>query len=816
VIRKVRGLWSIVAIAVVAAGTIWLALFVWRSPHRSDLAAFWAFVAGVVAVALALIGGLISRTRSSEARKTRSWSTDRERTFNELADLLAGAVKDQWTRAAADRRLLHPEPIYVRWERPSQPFAGPVSAAAGSRQFPPLPGLAAVRQGQLRKGGLGDLHALYGGLGSGRMVIVGAPGSGKTGAAVLLILAALKHREQVPEKDRQLVPVPVMFTLHGWDPNTKRIQDWLSGRLQHTYPLFAGKGGAADAAALVGAGKVAVILDGLDEIPEELRPVALRALSHQAVFRIVVLSRSAEMTAAVRQSHLEGAVALELHDVGPQAAADYLTRAQLEPAPAGWRDLTRRLRSAPDSPIAKALSNPLTLTLVRDTYRSADNVRELLDFCDAACPGVSREDIQDHLLDRVLPAAYTPRPGERPPRHQLQAAQSALSYIAAQMNQDGTRDLAWWQIPAWTACVPRVIATGLTGGLVVGLMFVLMVMALVGLVFVFMIGLAVALAFGFWFGSRGRSPRRIAPPRWRQLFSQSSLRVALVGGFVFGLVVGLEFGLEFGLNYGLNYGLVFGFAFGLAFGLVFGLALGFVFGLSQPGAGNLSPLSPLASWRRDQVFALVAALVGGLVGGLVLGLGFWLGLGLVAGVVGGGSQTTITADSGVLVGWLAFGVILGFPFGLAYPETWRASLAFVQLAMRWHTPVRLMRFLEDARERHVLRTVGPVYQFRHARLQDRLAGQADIATSQNSRPPRSPSESVSSAGDVRSSPRWSALSGLTVSPRDTAIHRPIGHEAGTLRPHLAASSQSARGASVDAKTKFVRLAVVVIDRREAR
>ena len=106
-----------------------------------------------------------------------------------------------------------------------QPVAGPVSAAAGSRQFPPLPGLKAVRQGQLREGGLRDLHAIYGGLGSGRMVIVGAPGAGKSGAAVLLILAALRHREQVPE-DRPLVPVPVMFTLHGWDPNNRPVQDW--------------------------------------------------------------------------------------------------------------------------------------------------------------------------------------------------------------------------------------------------------------------------------------------------------------------------------------------------------------------------------------------------------------------------------------------------------------------------------------------------------------------------------------------------------------------------------------------------------------
>jgi hypothetical protein len=58
-----------------------------------------------------------------------------------------------------------------------------------------------------------------------------------------------------------------------------------------------------------------------------------------------------------------------------------------------------------------------------------------------------------------------------------------------------------------------------------------------------------------------------------------------------------------------------------------------------------------------------------------------------------------------------------------YSMTWVASLAFVQFAARRRTPVRLVRFLEDARDRNVLRTVGPVYQFRHARLQDRLAGQ---------------------------------------------------------------------------------------------
>ena len=89
---------------------------------------------------------------------------------------------------------------------------------------------------------LEDLHAIYGGLGSGRLVIIGGPGSGKSGEAVLLILAALKYRAQRPEKDRELVPVPVLVTAHGWDPTTQSIEHWLAARLQQTYPLFCRQG----------------------------------------------------------------------------------------------------------------------------------------------------------------------------------------------------------------------------------------------------------------------------------------------------------------------------------------------------------------------------------------------------------------------------------------------------------------------------------------------------------------------------------------------------------------------------------------------
>jgi hypothetical protein len=153
---------------------------------------------------------------------------------------------------------------------------------------------------------------------------------------------------------------------------------------------------------------------------------------------------------------------------------------------------------------------------------------------------------------------------------------------------------------------------------------------------------------------------------------------------------------------------------GLALGSVVGLALGLAFALAEdiakPRADNASPLSPLTSWRSDRAHGSTAALASGLAYGILVGLM----TGTPDGLGTGGLWTGVTAGLGT-----ALGTVLGGT--LILPRTWPASLTFAQLAARRHTPVHLMLFLEDARDRNVLRTIGPVYQFRHARLQDRLA-----------------------------------------------------------------------------------------------
>src|SRR5262245_45116424 len=70
---------------------------------------------------------------------------------------------------------------------------------------------------------------------------------------------------------------------------------------------------------------------------------------------------------------------------------------------------------------------------------------------------------------------------------------------------------------------------------------------------------------------------------------------------------------------------------------------------------------------------------------------------------------------------LGIGLGVGLASGLL-PGTW-APFVIVRswLALRGRLPWHLMAFLEDCHRLGILRQVSPVYQFRHARLQDHLA-----------------------------------------------------------------------------------------------
>jgi len=104
-------------------------------------------------------------------------------------------------------------------------------------------------------------------------------------------------------------------------------------------------------------------------------------------------------------------------------------------------------------------------------------------------------------------------------------------------------------------------------------------------------------------------------------------------------------------------------------------------------------------------------LIPGLVVGLVVGLGSGLNIGLGAGLM---------AD-------LLFAILWGL-LNLFNSVLFTYMLAISRLAFAGNLPLRLMDFLDDANRLGLLRTVGSVYQFRHAEFQDYLT-QASSAQS---------------------------------------------------------------------------------------
>ncbi|MEO3808532.1 hypothetical protein ABGB17_05970 [Sphaerisporangium sp. B11E5] len=183
------------------------------------------------------------------------------------------------------------------------------------------------------------------------------------------------------------------------------------------------------------------------------------------------------------------------------------------------------------------------------------------------------------------------------------------------------------------------------------------------------------------------------------------------------LVIGLKVGLMFEL---LRLGAVL--SYGTAGSLLLiavgaGLAAGFVTGVvrwaEEPAL--VSIMTPRLSWRSDRTLTMVRMLMLGLILAVLLTLLFWSWLPAMP-----GADVAVGTTLFVSVG-LAFGMVLGLTSGRHH--AWLAfAVAAGTLALRRKLPWRLMGFLEDAHRLGVLRTVGPIYQFRHAQLHDHLSG----------------------------------------------------------------------------------------------
>ncbi|MEU4506411.1 helix-turn-helix domain-containing protein [Streptomyces sp. NPDC024089] len=663
---------------------------------------------------------------------------------------LAREIRRRWQREEEHRRVHDPFPLPVRWQD------APESLTDHSENIQRLPPGATPDRMDL-SGDLGSVAEVYRRVGSGRLVVLGRAGSGKSILTIRFVLDQLEAREP---HDR----VPVIFSIGSWDPTAVALRDWLIDRLLRDHPHLTRRAsdGSTLATALVDAELALPVLDGFDEIAEGLRSTALEVLNSTSL-PLVLTSRRGEFAEAVQEAGapLVWAAGLELTDLTFDDLADYLPRTA-RPVPRGdggssavWTPVLDRLRareSGAATPLARVLSTPLMIVLARTMYSEAPdrNPAELLD----AGRFPDENSLEEHLLAGFVPTVYRRRVAERSAtrrreRHRdPERAERWLGHLAHHLARlDGDQqDLAWWRIGDSLRLSTRLLSVAVSSALCVAL--AVWIVNLINVPFpigeALMSGCSMGAVAGIAFGCVHAILVRVGTTAFEPAHVRLRLPgggtgvgrrpvrtfvarfgAVLPGGFVMGVGCAAALAFQRWLYYGIPLAdelvikgtlinmLVLGLIFGTGAGLVFGALAVLEAPLDVTSAAT--PAGLLASNRATvvrQVLVLVPMLT------LAIAVGGYLITDLLDGILG-------TLVWGV-AGGLVIGAIGGLGGTCAYALSFTAWGRWLVLSRVWlpltgSLPWDTVAFLDDAYRRGVLRQTGAVYQFRHIRLQHHLA-----------------------------------------------------------------------------------------------
>ena len=636
-----------------------------------------------------------------------------ERRLAEATDDLAHAVAAGLSREEELRRIQDPFPLPVRWQ------------VAPDDVMDHWENIRRVSPGESAKpldltGRLPEIADVYRRIPSGRLVVLGRAGSGKSVLAARLVLDLLRTRDRGGA-------VPVVFSLGSWNPTTTEFRDWLAGQLVRDHPGLAapGRDGSNLATALVEAGRILPVLDGFDELAAGLYRAALDALN-ATTLPLLLTSRPGEYANVAGTDALTAAAAVRLIDLTVADLNDYLPRTTRKNGGAtAWDSVLDELRDHPERPacvnLRAVLTTPLMVGLARAIYSDPAG-RDPSVLLDTERFG-SQYELEDHLLSSFIPTVYR----NRHPRWDSDRARSWLEYLAQHLDQLGTQDLAWWQLGGGMRRVSRMLVVGLVVGLAVGLLTASMIgpvssvlgsgamiglIALVGNWLAFGLALGCAHGAGITFGGGAFEPFRVrlrARGGARQLRARFGPRLLIgtAGGVGLGLVLGLASAAGFYPMGLVGFGFFGSLATGAGLGLLAGVGWGLMAGLEAP-VDIKSAVGPADLLRTNRVTVVVEFLGWG----LVLGLAHLAVITLAPGEV---HPMAVPLD-------LVLGPVIGLAIGISL-TAWGQWLVFarVWLPLTGRLPWSVAAFLDDACHRGVLRQVGAVYQFRHARLQAHLA-----------------------------------------------------------------------------------------------
>lgn len=648
-------------------------------------------------------------------------------------DHLASQLRSSVEAEQVKRGLRNPPPLDVQWRRMSHGdvAGGPVLIPREIRPAQPFDEVAELylsfrsRTGTAPDRPRGD-----------RVVIIGAPGAGKTAVTLSLQLGLLDAREQ-GASDR----VPIVLSLSTWSPEREPFPKWAAARLQEIDPELKQvlKNAAGEklngAEHMLATDRVLLILDAMDEMPEDFLRTAFQKINELQRWSdrpLIVTCRTEDYERSLvpgAGQELDRALVLQLQPPTRQAVTSYLRSSGHSTHRSTWNQVLNRLGATPDAPIWQVLVSPLMVSLVARIYGSApvELERKLTrgGLTDAAA-------IERHLLHELVPTTYAkaragnvenlqfrwrPEPAEKWLRFLAVWVQSRQGHLNRKYEKgskrtdtepDNGQDIAWWRLgEAPQARWFTRIGAGLFGGLIMGGAVALGVWCVFSnrydrpIVTAFALGIgAVFLAYMGFDCARQTPPptsNRFGWPRgnWGApgYAALTILTVATAAGYF-----------------------TSGAAEGVFWGPIVAAPAAAAYALGTPYVDTAKVSTPRALYRSDIgqtiVYTAGYSVSLGVFAGIYHGVLIGLAMGALAGIAGG----------------FTYGVIYLIVFGrdISGVVAWlRFRLAHLWLASTGRLPWRLFAFLEDAHQLGVLRQAGASYQFLHLRLRDELARPED-------------------------------------------------------------------------------------------